>query len=203
MQNQEHDTTTDEQTQTSERLRQAAERMEPEHQPIKLPDLDPREYDTDAIDEFLDLVFHAVTNEERVLTWKAKPGGTPGYPIADDKLIDNLRRTKAPLALYYGTSTCEPDPATGKLYNRKALFKALHVVVLDDIGTKVPVDKLPEGFEPTYIIESSKGNYQYGYVLDAPVTDLEAATMLVQLVYDAGLSDGGGKMATKLVRAHS
>ena len=72
--------------------------------------------------------------------------------------------------------------------------------MLDDIGTKVPIDTLPEGLEPTYIIESSAGNYQYGFVLDEPVTDLEQAEALIQLVYESGYSDAGGKMATKLVR---
>jgi len=118
-------------------------------------------YDTDLINNFLDTVFHTEFNGvENVLTWISN--GTPQYPIAEDELEKKLKRVPIAKALYFGTSTCRKPPNEDKLYNRKALFERLHVVVLDDIGTKVPVSKLPEALKPTYIIESSKGNYQYG-----------------------------------------
>ena len=157
------------------------------------------EYKTSELDDFLDTVFHSdFDDNENILTWMAT--GAPGYPMTDEKLLAKLERVPIAKALYYGTSTCIEAPADGKLYNRKALFKRLHVIVLDDIGTKVPLEKLPSDFEPTYIIESSEGNYQYGYVLETPIEVLEHAEALIQLVYDAGYSDAGGKMATKLVR---
>ena len=74
------------------------------------------------------------------------------------------------------------------------------MLVLDDIGTKVPHDKIPTPAVPTYKLETSRGNFQYGYVFSEPVTDPLAAEALVQLIYTAGFSDNGGKMATKLVR---
>lgn len=73
--------------------------------------------------------------------------------------------------------------------------------MLDDIGTKVDMATLPEALKkPTYIIESSKGNYQFGYVLEEPIDDLHLASALVQLAYDSGFSDDGGKMPNKFVR---
>lgn len=170
---------------------------------LKLKELEPRQYNTELIDEFLSVVFHAGVDEEageHVLTWAVKPGMTPVYPQDDQALLDKLDRTRAPLALYYGTATCVEDQTDGRIYNRKNLFKQLHVVVLDDIGTKVDIDSLPDDLEPTYIIESSKGNFQYGFVLEEPVTLLPAAEALVQLVYESGYSDEGGKMPNKLVR---
>jgi hypothetical protein len=160
----------------------------------------PRTYDTKLIEDFLDVVFQGgLTDSDSVLTWAVKPGQSPAYPMGDLELIASLSRTKAARALYFGTSTCEPDDE-GSLRNRKQLFSALHVVVLDDIGTKVPLDKIPDTFPPTYKLESSAGNFQYGYVLTEPVKDLKAAEALIQLVYESGFSDEGGKMPTKLVR---
>ena len=66
------------------------------------------------------------------------------------------------------------------------------MVVLADIGTKIPLAKIPKGFRPTYILDTSAANFQYGYVLEEPVRDLPAAAMLVQLMYESGLSDEGG-----------
>ena len=168
---------------------------------LKFQDIPPRDYDTDLITKFLDVVFHAgLDDDENVLTWIVKPTRGPAYPTREETLIETLKKTRSPKALYYATAACKPDPSDNRLYHRKALFKSLRVVVLDDIGTKVSIDKIPEDFPPSYIIESSEGNYQYGYVLTEPVDTLSAAEALVQLVYESGYSDEGGKTPVKLVR---
>lgn len=167
---------------------------------LKFPELAPKNYDTDKLDAFLDMVFHAELElDENILTWSVEPTHSPAYPKSDEKLLTLLDKTKKPKALYFATATCTPD-LDGKLYHRKKLFSSLRVVVLDDIGTKISKDKIPENFPPSYIIESSEGNYQYGYVLDEPVRDLTAAEALIQLVYESGYSDEGGKTPVKLVR---
>jgi len=156
-------------------------------------------YDIDGLDDFISLVFHSeLSADENILCWATN--SVPAYPSDDAELLHSLKRVPVAKALYYGTSTCERDMQADKLFNRKALFKRLHVIVLDDIGTKVPVSKLPEELKPTYIIESSEGNYQYGYVLETPISVLEHAEALIQLAYESGYTDAGGKMATKLVR---
>jgi hypothetical protein len=158
------------------------------------------DYDVDAIDDFLSLVFHSeLAHDENILTWITR--GIPAFPITDEKLLSRLAGSTRPSALYFGTSTtvlATDDDIP--LRNKKELFKRFHVLVLDDIGSKVPVSKIPADFLPTYIIETSAGNFQYGYVLEEPLTELAEASALVQLVYEAGYSDGGGMMATKLVR---
>lgn len=53
-------------------------------------------------------------------------------------------------------------------------FISLHVLVVDDYGTKVPAG-VPEqilGVGPTYVLETSPGNYQAGWKLDPPLVDL-------------------------------
>lgn len=170
---------------------------------LKLATVEFEGYDTELIEEFLDVVFQNLDEESgaSVLTWRVNLGKQPVYPRSEEKLYQFLNNSNTiPTSLYYGTSSCIPDPVTGKLRNRKNLFHALHVIVLDDIGAKVPVSRLPKNFSPTYIIESSKGNFQYGYVLTEPVTNLPAAEALIQFVYESGMSDEGGKMPNKLVR---
>lgn len=104
-------------------------------------------------------------------------------------------------ALFFGTSTMRAD-TDGAVRNRQSLFHDLRLIVLDDIGTKIPLDTLPAAMRDTasYIIESSPGNFQYGYVFDTPVTDLAAAKVLVQSVYRSGFTDSGGGLVNKAVR---
>ncbi len=157
-------------------------------------------YDTKLLKEFLEMVFHAGgPDDANVLTW-AVAKMSPGYPIGIPDLLKKMARTAKGMALYFGTSTTARDEEDNRLYNRKALFRSFHVLVLDDIGKKVPFDKIPDTFDPTYKIETSPGSYHYGYVLEEPILDEAQAAMLVQLAYDGGFSDSGGKMATKLVR---
>jgi hypothetical protein len=170
---------------------------------ISFSEIPLKTYDTELIDDFLTLVFGYEDDlqiDEEILTWAVKPAKPPQYPVPASDLLSGLARTKQPKALYFGTSTCSRDESDNTLYNRKALFKRLFVVVLDDIGTKVDPAILPEELKPTYIIESSEGNYQYGYVLSEPVDSLPAAEALINLAYTSGFSDEGGKMPTKLVR---
>lgn len=168
---------------------------------IKLKTDIPVDYNVEELKDFMNLVFSWEVpdgDDAETLVW-ATATGSPGFPRKEDDLFKKLTRMKRPQALYFGTSTCTLDH-NGKLFNRKSLFKRLHVVVLDDIGTKVPIESLPEELTPTYIIESSAGNYQYGYVLETPIDVLEHAEALIQLVYESGYSDAGGMMPTKLVR---
>ena len=168
---------------------------------LEFTKIPPRDYDTEMVRQFLQLVFgeDPMPEGENILTWGVKPGKTPSYPGNDTDLYETLDRVSKPLALYYGTATCARDDI-GQLRNRQALFKRLYVIVLDDIGTKIPKDRIPKAMTPTYIVESSKGNEQWGFVFVEPIENLEASKALVQLVYEAGVSDAGGKMPNKLVR---
>jgi len=71
-------------------------------------------------------------------------------------------------------------------------FISLHVLVIDDYGTKVPVG-VPErvlGLGATYILETSPGNYQAGWLLDPPLTDLAwTKGMLALLRFAIGAGD--------------
>jgi hypothetical protein len=169
-------------------------------EPTQHFDIEPRVYDLDVIEDFLNLVFHSeLTTDEETMMWVVPRHRKPVYPISENEMFDHLEGSKVPRALYFGTATARRDH-TGGLFNRQALFERLHVVVLDDIGTKGQAADLPEDLKPTYIVESSEGNFQYGYVLETPIDNLDSAKALVSIMYEAGIADAGGKMPNKLVR---
>src|SRR4029077_16972408 len=63
-------------------------------------------------------------------------------------------------------------------------------LMLDYLGTKVPMDRLGD-FELSWLIETSPGNYQGGIILNTPITDGAIAVRLLNALIDAGLCDAG------------
>ena len=81
----------------------------------------------------------------------------------------------------------------------KENFGALYAVMLDDIGTKVPHDRLL--LPPSWLLETSAQNYQAGYLLETPLTSWLEADRLVKDFIDAGLTDPGADgPCSRLVR---
>jgi hypothetical protein len=80
----------------------------------------------------------------------------------------------------------------GSFKARKAQFAACHFLMLDDLGTKVPLDRLG-AFELSWLIETSPGNYQGGIILAQPITDSAVAVRLLNAVIEGGLCDAGAK----------
>ncbi|MCM8596895.1 DNA-primase RepB domain-containing protein [Accumulibacter sp.] len=78
----------------------------------------------------------------------------------------------------------------GSFRARKAQFAACHFLMLDDLGTKVPLERLA-GFQLSWLIETSPGNHQGGILLAEPLTDGSAAVRLLNAVIDSGLCDAG------------
>ena len=63
---------------------------------------------------------------------------------------------------YFSLAVFRPDEA-GQFRRQKARFHALHAVMLDDIGTKVAMERLT--LPPSWLLETSPGNHQAGYLL--------------------------------------
>lgn len=89
---------------------------------------------------------------------------------------------------YFSLASFRPDEA-GVYRRRKAQFVALHAVMLDDIGGKVPMERVT--LPPTWLLETSPGNHQAGYALAEPLTDGLAADRLMNAIVAAGLCDPG------------
>jgi len=167
--------------------------------------------DAKNINTFLNNIFRNLNEDEhRIFCASAK--STPGIAKSYDEFMSS--RGAAGKACYFSTATAiedpdyDPDSDThfSKLRNLKKLFNRLHCVVLDDIGTgpgsKCPPDKLPDLLrcEYSWCVETSPDNFQYGYVLEEPISDINAASDLIRIIYGAGPWDSGGALANKLVR---
>jgi hypothetical protein len=75
------------------------------------------------------------------------------------------------------------------------LAVSVHAVMVDDVGTKVSADRFAN-CPPSWAIESSPGNFQYGFILATPITNLEVADRLKEKLIEAGLCDSGATGGT-------
>jgi len=101
---------------------------------------------------------------------------------------------------YCCVSTFHPT-SEGKFYRRKILFAGLHAVMIDDLGTKLPMSDLK--MEPSVLIETSPGNYQAWLFLEMPIFTISAAETLIDEMIAAGISaemDPGMKGVTRVAR---
>lgn len=99
---------------------------------------------------------------------------------------------------YFNCSSVRLAP-DGRLSARKEAVAAYHVLVLDDLGTKVPWSVLP-AIQPTYKLETSPGNFQVGFKLRPAVTDPDLVEQAQQAILGAGLGDKGAGGMTRWVR---
>jgi len=89
---------------------------------------------------------------------------------------------------YFSLAVFKPDEA-GKVRRLKTRFHALYAIMLDDVGSKVDIDRLT--LPPSWLLETSPGNHQAGYLLSEPLTDGATADRLMNSIVDAGLCDPG------------
>jgi hypothetical protein len=90
---------------------------------------------------------------------------------------------------FVGCSSFYPGE-DGSFKARKGQFAACHFLMLDDLGSKAPLDRL-DGFDLSWLIETSPNNYQGGIILAEPVTDGAVAVRLLNAVIAAKLCDEG------------
>jgi hypothetical protein len=111
--------------------------------------------------------------------WSGRPW--PGSPDVAASLPDRANN-------YFSLAMFRPDEA-GHFLRRKARFQALHAVMLDDIGTKVAIERLT--LPPSWLLETSPRNHQAGYLLREPLADGSIADRLMNAIVGAGLCDPG------------
>lgn len=87
----------------------------------------------------------------------------------------------------------------GEFNVRVENFAAYHCVVFDDVGTKIPLVTL-DGITPSWKLETSPGNYQVGFILDEPITDIADVTQLQKAITAKDLSDPGTTGPSHYVR---
>jgi len=101
---------------------------------------------------------------------------------------------------YCCVSSFHPD-AEGNFYRRKVQFAGLHTVMIDDLGTKLPMSDLK--MDPSVLIETSPGNFQAWLFLEQPIFTIIHAETLINAMIEAGISaenDPGMKGVTRVGR---
>ena len=145
-------------------------------------------------DDFLAAIFNAAPEGARpgIVSFPGNPATVPSKawfarsaPAATSATDNN----------YFGVSSYYNDDR-GHFRRTKKSFAALQAVMLDDLGTKIKMDRLPQSLPLSWLIETSPGNYQGGFILADPVIDAGLADRLMQAVIDAGLCDPGANGPT-------
>lgn len=107
-------------------------------------------------------------------------GGWPASRVGPTTVLPSAETNN-----FIGCSSFYPGD-DGSFKARKSQFAACHFLMLDDLGTKVPLDRL-DGFKLSWLIETSPGNHQGGIIFAEPLTDAAEAVRLLNAVIEAGL----------------
>lgn len=138
--------------------------------------------------EFLAVVFSQLP-EGAFAAVCSKPGDpTSGGWIANRADL-SIGKLSASHNNYVNGSSFYPGD-DGSFNARKAQFAACHFFMLDDLGTKIPLERLGE-FKLSALIETSSGNYQGFIILAEPITNGDVAIRLLNTLIDADLCDAG------------
>lgn len=101
---------------------------------------------------------------------------------------------------YVNSGTFRPDHR-GELKAKRNNCAACHVLLLDDLGSKIPLERVSH-FPLSFLNETSPGNYQGGIILERPETDLDKVDRIHRALIAAGLCDpGAGGPSTRWLRA--
>lgn len=114
------------------------------------------------------------------------PGAGGWLARRSDQLVNQLHSSANN---YVNCSSFYPGE-DGSFKARKAHFAGCHFLMLDDLGTKIPVDHLGD-FKLSWLIETSPGNFQGGIILSEPITERAVAERLLNTLIAAGLCDPG------------
>ena len=98
-------------------------------------------------------------------------------------------------AWYMNTGSFMLDRMPKKLSASKGNVEYVLCMMLDDIGTKAKVPPL----QPTWIIETSKGSFQYGYTFSEQPTKAEFVAAITAIA-EAGYTDPGSCNAVRNFR---
>ena len=152
--------------------------------------------------EFLNAIFQDIGEDEYVCVSQQinRDGDTffLNRTTGDEGFQRWCRRPERAVGAWY-YSLCSVDgevKPNGMVKRGRANLKRYYAIVLDDIGTKV--EELPP-VAPSYKIETSPGNYQWGYLL-VPGTDMEKYEALVLWLLEQGWGDAGAGGAYRIMR---
>jgi len=91
----------------------------------------------------------------------------------------------------------------GRFKRRKAQFSRTWCIMIDDIGTKLPLNFLKtNGLVPTLVVQTSPGNYQATYFLEQPEPSVDRITDAIRQIIErlTGGVDPGMAGVTRVLR---
>ena len=118
-----------------------------------------------------------------------KPGDPTGGGWVANRADTHIDKLSGNNNNYVNGSSFYPGN-DGSFKAQKGQFAACLLLMLDDVGTKVPFVRLGK-FKLSALIETSGGNHQGIIILAEPITDGDVATRLLNALIDAGLCDPG------------
>jgi len=134
---------------------------------------------------FLDHVFFRGVGERWVCSFKGDPAAGSYYRFTGENPPEENNN-------FFCVSLLKPDEK-GEVRRLARNFSGLFVLVVDDVRSKIdPVDVECLLGLPSYKLETSPGNEQWGYVLDPPVEDQKEAEALINALGRNFTSDMAG-----------
>ena len=98
---------------------------------------------------------------------------------------------------YFTACSFKPTPE-GDFSKKDKFFDTAFAVVIDDVGTKVKSELLV--LPCSWKVRTSPKNFQVGYILDEPCTDLQLIKDITDALASKGFTDPGAKGGTRWVR---
>ena len=131
----------------------------------------------------------AVPDKEHLIAWKGDYFSRYNFKQQSNQYFT--------ISLFYADDR-------GVARRRKALFRSTPVIVLDDVKEKLSMTEVQKLPRPSWILETSPGSEQWGYILNEPCTDRHRVENLLDGLVANGLApdgrDPGMKGVTRYVR---
>lgn len=155
--------------------------------------------------EFLSAIFGTESPWCHVTDFSFPPDDIPpGQHLTAWKGDYNCRYTLQPDTNQYFTISLFYCDEQQQARRRKALFRQTNCIVLDDVREKLSVDACRHLPPPSWVLETSEGSEQWGYILTEPCTDRGQVENLLDGLVSNGLApdgrDPGMKGVTRYVR---
>lgn len=153
-------------------------------------DLPNQTYSMVTNEEFLKAIFEKLDGNQcpLVCCFPGHPGKVPSAKWGGNPWKPGLKNI-TDSNNYFTLASFHPDWA-GVYRRRKKTYAAQHALMLDDIGTKaMGVKRLT--LPPSWLLETSPGNYQAGYIFSEPIVDGTIAERLMDGIIRADLCDPG------------
>jgi uncharacterized protein YktA (UPF0223 family) len=153
--------------------------------------------------DFIDKIFQDAEDDEFVCVSEGVPkkeeeGMWFNNMFTTSRLWSRWDPDDDPRAMYY--SVCTTDGTVNdhdRARRGRAQLVRPHVLVLDDIGDKTAAPDV----EPTYVLETSPGSFQWGYALVGATTeDLDTFEALCTAIHGLGYGDAGAGGSYRVVR---